>query len=223
MLQISNLIYHYPKTPAPQLAIEAFSLDAGEHAVILGPSGCGKSTLLHLIAAVLKPQQGLLRVANADLTALSARQADEWRGRTIGFLPQRLALVASLSTRENLLLPAYAIGQSEDRARVETLLSALGLADKANAKPHQLSQGQQQRVAIARAIFNRPRLLLADEPTANLDDASCAAAIDVLTEQAATAGASLVIATHDKRVVDALPTAKVMRLAARPTQEAGCV
>lgn len=190
----------------------AFSLAPGAHAIILDPSGCGKSTLLHLIAAILTPQQGVLRVAGIDGASLSPRAADIWRGKTIGFLPQKLALIASLSVRENLLLAAYASGQAADAARADQLLRELGLGDKAGVKPHQLSQGQQQRAAIARAMFNRLRLLLADEPTANLDEASCAAAVKLLTSQAAECGASLVIATHDARVLAALPAASMLHL-----------
>lgn len=212
MLQISELIYRYPNRAAAQLAVPEFSLGAGQHAIVLGPSGCGKSTLLHLIAAILTPQAGRLQVAGTDLTALSPRMADAWRGKTIGFLPQKLALVASLTVRENLLLCAYANGQAQDPARATALLDALGLAGKADARPHQLSQGQQQRVALARALFNRPRLVLADEPTASLDDASCCAAIDLLKAQAAAVGASLLIATHDARVLVALPGTQVLRL-----------
>lgn len=219
MLQISDLSYRYPATDTVQLSVHAFSLAEGEHAVVLGPSGCGKSTLLHLMAAILKPQQGTLRIAGTDIASLSPRASDAWRGKTIGFLPQKLALVPSLTARENLLLAAYANGQAGNIAHAETLLRALGLADKAASKPHQLSQGQQQRIAIARALFNRPKLLLADEPTANLDDAACAAATALLTSQASQAGASLVIATHDARVLSALPAAKVLRLAA-PVKEA---
>ncbi|HEY8099879.1 MAG TPA: ATP-binding cassette domain-containing protein [Burkholderiaceae bacterium] len=213
MLNIEQLSYTY--NTAPVLKVDAFTLASGEHAILLGPSGCGKSTLLHLIAAILTPQQGTLRVAGTDVEKLPPREADGWRGRTIGFLPQRLALVPSLSVRENLLLTAYANGQAADTMRANALLAALGLADKAAAKPHQLSQGQKQRVAVARALFNRPQLLLADEPTANLDDDACATTIDLLTTHASDIGASLVIATHDARVLAALPSAKVMRLAAR--------
>lgn len=212
MLQIKNLSYRYPGATTAQLSVPAFSLAKGEHAVLLGPSGCGKSTLLHLMAAILTSQSGSLLVAGTDPAALAPRAADHWRGRTIGFLPQKLALVASLNVRENLLLAAYANGQSTDPARADGLLQALGLLEKRYAKPHQLSQGQQQRVAIARALFNHPQLLLADEPTANLDDAACIAAIQLLTTQAGVVGASLVIATHDARVLSALPQAKVLRL-----------
>jgi putative ABC transport system ATP-binding protein len=219
MLQISNLRYRYPNASRAQLSVPAFSLAAGAHAIILGPSGCGKSTLLHLLAAILTPQEGELHVAGTDLKTLSPRAADAWRGSTVGFLPQKLALVPSLTVRENLLLPAYANGRTADRTRADALLDALGLADKAGAKPHQLSQGQQQRVAIARAMFNHPALLLADEPTANLDDIACAAVIRLLTAQASAGGASLVIATHDARVLAALPDAAVLRLAP-PLKEA---
>ncbi|WP_460838598.1 ABC transporter ATP-binding protein [Noviherbaspirillum agri] len=218
MLQISDLRYRYPSATSPQLSVQAFSLAKGQHAIILGPSGCGKSTLLHLLAGILTPQQGTLIVAGTDVASLSARAADAWRGKTVGFLPQRLALVPSLSVRENLLLSAYANGGHADVARADALLEALGLSDEAGRKPHQLSQGQQQRVAIARALSNHPMLLLADEPTANLDDSACAAAINLLASQASASGASLVIATHDARVMAALPAAKLLRLSA-PAKE----
>ncbi|MDB5763618.1 MAG: transporter, ATP-binding protein [Herminiimonas sp.] len=216
MLNIDRLSYSY--NTATVLQVDAFVLASGQHAILLGPSGCGKSTLLHLIAAILTPQDGEITVAGTNVKMLSPRAADKWRGETIGFLPQRLALVSSLSVRENLLLSAYANGKVADTARADDLMLRLGLAEKAKAMPHQLSQGQQQRVAIARALFNKPRLVLADEPTANLDDISCAAAITLLTGQAADIGASLVIATHDARVLTALPQAKVMRLT--PVKEA---
>ncbi len=219
MLQISGLTYRYPNSTAAQLSISQFTLEKGMHAVILGPSGCGKSTLLHLIAAILTPQQGEIRVADTDLRMLSRRAADAWRGTNVGFLPQKLALVPSLTVRENILMASYANGRRADVARADAMLDALGIAAKAQAKPHQLSQGQQQRVAIARALFNHPALLLADEPTANLDDEACAAAISVLTAQASRNDASLVIATHDARVLAALPRAKVLRLG-RPGTEA---
>jgi putative ABC transport system ATP-binding protein len=219
MLQISELTYRYPNATDHQLSVPAFSLPKGEHAVIIGPSGCGKSTLLHLLAAILAPQQGEVRVAGVDLRTLSPRAADAWRGSTVGFLPQKLALVPSLTVSENLLMAAYANGQTADASRATTVLRALGLGEKTNAKPHQLSQGQQQRVAIARALFNRPALLLADEPTANLDDEACATVTGLLTAQAGENGASLVIATHDARVLAALPSAKVLPLG-RTSREA---
>ncbi|MES2024546.1 MAG: ATP-binding cassette domain-containing protein [Pseudomonadota bacterium] len=214
MLQISDLTHRYADAQISHLVVPAFSLAQGEHAIIIGPSGSGKSTLLHLIAGILTPQTGALQVAGIDVSSLTSRAADQWRGKTIGFLPQKLALIPSLNAHENILLSAYASGQLNDTVRADALLNALGLADKATAKPHQLSQGQRQRVALARAMFNRPQLLLADEPTANLDDAACNIAIALLLAQVAEIDASLIISTHDARVLHALPQAKVLRLSA---------
>ena len=214
MLQIANLTHRYPGAPTPQLYVPAFTLARGEHAIVIGPSGSGKSTLLHLIAAILTPQSGDITVADTSIATLTPRAADLWRGRHIGFLPQKLALIPSLTARDNILLSAYARGHASDTSRADALLSALGLGVKANARPHQLSQGQKQRVALARAMFNRPQLLLADEPTANLDDASCQSAIALLLAQANEIGASLLLSTHDARVLQALPQGKVLRLQA---------
>lgn len=218
MLQISNLVYRYPASRRPQLKVPSFSLAKGRHAVVLGPSGSGKSTLLHLIAAILKPQEGSLHYAGTNIGALDGRTADNWRGATIGFLPQKLALIPSLPVRQNVLLAGYATGRAQDLARADQLLEALGISSKAGALPHQLSQGQRQRVALARALYNRPTLLLTDEPTANLDDRACAAAIGLLADHADQTGASLIVATHDARVLAALPNAEVLRL--DPPEEA---
>lgn len=212
MIKVSSLRFRYKAQPV--LAVENFHLGTGEHAIVLGPSGCGKSTLLHLLAGILTSQEGNLQVNGTSLRDLRQRDADAWRGKTIGFLPQRLALVPSLTVTENLLLSNYANGLAPDHDRAKTLLQALGLGDKARSHPHQLSGGQKQRVAIARAVFNRPKLLLADEPTANLDDDACRAVIGLLTSQAKEVGASLVVATHDARVTAALPDAAVLRLSA---------
>lgn len=211
MLHLASLTYGYD--PArPLLDIAAFDLPAGRHALLLGPSGCGKSTLLHLLAGILAPQGGRLEVAGTSLPGLTPRQRDSWRGRTVGLLPQQLALVPSLNVLDNVLLPAYASGQRPDPARAASLLDQLGLAGKLAAYPHALSGGERQRAAIARAVFLRPQLILADEPTDNLDDLACTAVVHLLVRQAAQAGASLVIASHDARVRSAMPDAVVLRL-----------
>lgn len=211
MLEIAKLGYAYNGKPV--LQVDEFRLPPGRHALLLGPSGSGKSTLLHLLAGILRPQTGTLRVAGTHLSTLNPRETDAWRGRHIGLVPQQLALVPSLSARDNILLAAYANSAAPDVQRADSLLANLGLADKAEARPHQLSQGQRQRVALARAVYRRPRLILADEPTANLDDQASAAAIALLTELAYAEHASLVIASHDGRVLAALPAAQVLRLA----------
>jgi putative ABC transport system ATP-binding protein len=125
---------------------------------------------------------------------------DRFRGQHIGIVLQRLHLVASLSVVKNLLLAQYLAGVPQDGARVREVLASLEVADKAGAYPHELSFGQAQRVAVARAVVNRPKLLLADEPTSNLDDARCAQAYSLLESQARACGATLVIATHDQRI-----------------------
>lgn len=172
----------------------------GAHWLVLGPSGSGKTTLLHILAGILKPSAGSVVVAGQDLAALSPSELDRFRGRTIGMVLQRLHLVPSLTVAENLLLAQYLAGLPQDRARVREVLERLEIADKARARPHELSFGQAQRVAVARAVVNRPLLLLADEPTSNLDDTRCAQAYGLLESQARACGATLVIATHDARI-----------------------
>lgn len=213
LLTITNLEHRYGG--ATVLSVPSFELPRGRHALLLGPSGSGKSTLLHLLAAILTPQAGRIAVDGVELAMLAPRAADAWRGRHVGFLPQQLALVASLTVRDNVLLASYASGMAADPQRADSLLHELGLAGKASAHPHQLSGGQRQRVAIARAMMSMPRLLLADEPTANLDDSACATVVRLLARQAAQANASLLIASHDARLVAALPDAAVLRLPPR--------
>ena len=164
------------------LRLERFEAAQGEKWLVLGPSGSGKSTLLHILAGLLRPTEGSVEVA-----------------RPIGIVPQKLHLIPSLDVEQNLLLAQYLAGAKQEPARAAQVLAGVALADRAHARPHQLSHGQAQRVAVARAVMNRPRLLIADEPTSNLDDAHCAAALDLLETQAAECGATLVVATHDAR------------------------
>ena len=164
------------------LRLERFEASQGEKWLVLGPSGSGKSTLLHILAGLLRPTEGSVEVA-----------------RPIGIVPQKLHLIRSLDVEQNLLLAQYLAGAKQEPARAAQVLAGVALADRAHARPHQLSHGQAQRVAVARAVMNRPRLLIADEPTSNLDDAHCAAALDMLEAQATECGATLVVATHDAR------------------------
>lgn len=172
----------------------------GETWLVLGPSGSGKTTLLHILAGILKPAEGSVSVAGQDYARLGAGELDRFRGRHIGIVLQRLHLVESLTVMGNLLLAQYLAGLPQDRRRAREVLDGLGLAGKADSHPHQLSHGQAQRVALARALINRPQLVLADEPTSNLDDARCSEAFDLLSSQAAACNATLVIATHDQRI-----------------------
>jgi len=183
------------------LSLAAWQLPRGKHALVLGPSGVGKTTLLHLLAALLRPTSGALAVAGADLCTLKPAACDRWRGAKVGIVFQRLHLISAVSVLDNLRLARSLAGRSTDEGHLWSLLAGLGLSDVAHRRPRELSFGEAQRVAIARAAANRPELLLADEPTAALDDANTERVADMLAAQAETSGASLVVATHDKRLI----------------------
>jgi putative ABC transport system ATP-binding protein len=212
MLEITRLGHAYAGQTV--LSIDSFSLAQGAHALLLGPSGSGKSTLLNLVGGILTLQSGKIALDGDNIGGMAPRAADAWRARHIGLLPQQLALVPSLSVFANIILPSYAAGTPPDLPHVRALLDALSLSAYGSAKPKQLSQGQRQRVALARALYSRPRLLLADEPTANLDDDHCAQVIALLLAQAQAACVSLLIASHDARLVQAFANAQVLRLPA---------
>jgi putative ABC transport system ATP-binding protein len=168
--------------------------------LLSGPSGCGKSTWLALVAGLVKPGAGTLQVADQAVADLNGMAADVWRARTIGFLPQKLHLSAALTVTQNLAMAQWAAGQPEDKHSIAATLTALGVADLGQRKPAQLSGGQAQRVALARAVLLNPKVILADEPTASLDDEAAASAIGLLVQTAGRLHATLVIATHDGRV-----------------------
>jgi len=184
------------------LRLDDWSVAEGESWLVLGPSGSGKTTLLHILAGILAPTEGSVSVAGRALRELPASELDRFRGRNIGIVFQRLHLISSLTILGNLLLAQYLAGASRDIGAARGLLASLGLADKGDSRPRALSFGQSQRAAVARAVVNSPRLILADEPTSNLDDANAAAALDVLLAQARACNAALVIATHDRRIRD---------------------
>lgn len=198
MIAVRGLAHRYGS--AEVLRLSEWSVAHGERWLVLGPSGCGKTTLLHVIAGLIRPTEGEVEVSGESLRALDGARLDRWRGATVGIVLQALHLVRHLSVRDNLRLAQYMAHAAQDDARVADTLAALGVADKAARRPADLSEGERQRVAIARAVVNRPKLLLADEPTANLDDAAAVRAVDLLVDQAERHGATLVVATHDARV-----------------------
>jgi ABC-type lipoprotein export system ATPase subunit len=198
MFEIRKLSHVYDSTEV--LKVDAWQVEQGSEWLVLGPSGSGKTTLLHILAGILKPTAGNVKVAGQDLGALAANELDRFRGRSIGLVLQRLHLMTSLTVIDNLLLAQYLAALPQDRQSAQTVLAGLSLADKIAAYPHQLSFGQAQRVAVARAVVNRPKLLLADEPTSNLDDERCIQALELLQGQARACNATLVIATHDQRI-----------------------
>jgi ABC-type lipoprotein export system ATPase subunit len=187
------------------VAVAVWRAERGSAWLLAGPSGSGKSTVLHLLAGLRAPQRGSVVVDGRDLATLSESARDRWRGQRVGLVPQRLHLIGAVSVRDNLRLAQTMAGLPVDEARIAALLEAVGVGNLAARRPGQLSQGQAQRVAIARAVVNRPALLLADEPTASLDDAHAAAALELLRTQAIETGATLVVASHDARVRSLLP------------------
>jgi putative ABC transport system ATP-binding protein len=185
------------------LALRGVDLDIhdGELVALMGPSGCGKSTLLHLLAGLDRPTAGSIALGEVRVEGLSEAEWALLRRREIGFVFQFFNLVQTLTVAENVDLPALLVGTSrrEARRRREQLLDRLGVSVRADALPSRLSGGQQQRVALARALVNRPRLLLADEPTGNLDSESAREVVALLRELA-DEGQTVLLATHDPRV-----------------------
>jgi len=199
MIRIEALRFGY-RDNEDVLRLDTFELEANSNVLVVGPSGCGKTTLLHLIAGLLLPISGRITIDGQDLGQLPPRARDHFRGQHIGIVLQQFHLLPTLTSLQNLLVAQSVAGLRADRAAAHNMLRALGVDERVNAYPHQLSVGQQQRVAIARALVNRPRLLLADEPTSSLDDEACALVADLLLEATQRQGASLLIATHDTRL-----------------------
>lgn len=192
------------------LRLNEFVLEPESNILVVGPSGCGKTTLLHLIAGLLLPTTGSVVVDGQDLSELSAPARDRFRGRHIGIVLQQFHLLPTLTAMQNLLVAQSIAGLAVDRPAAQVMLNALGVDERVDAYPHQLSVGQQQRVAIARALVNRPKLLLADEPTSNLDDEACASVADLLLDATQRHAVSLVIATHDTRLKSKIPRQLVL-------------
>ena len=177
----------------------------GDFVAMMGPSGSGKSTLLNLIAGIDKPDAGRLAVAGDDITQLGDTELADWRARTVGFIFQFYNLMPVLTAFENVELPLQltALSRAERRERVELLLGMVGLADRMKHYPNELSGGQQQRVAIARALVTDPLLVIADEPTGDLDRQSAAEILKLLDRLNVELGKSIVMVTHDPRAAEA--------------------
>lgn len=200
MLHVRDLRHDYDGQTV--LSLPAFDADAGARWLLLGASGSGKTTLLHVLAGLLRPTHGTVRVDGHDLPAMPEAARDRWRGGAVGVVFQRLHLFETLTVRQNLALAQRLAGTRPDAVRVDEVLDRLEVRGHADAFPASLSTGQRQRVVIARAVVHRPRLLLADEPTASLDDARATQVADLLHHEAEAAGATLVVATHDRRLTD---------------------
>ncbi len=203
VLSVEKLIKRY-RSPEGEVAavvdVAHFSLGEGEQVALRGASGSGKTTFLNLIAGILRADSGRVTVNGEDMTVLSESRRDLLRARHIGYVFQTFNLLQGYTALENVLL-GMMFGPGPDAAFARTLLERVGLRDRINYRPRQLSVGQQQRVALARAVANRPRLVLADEPTGNLDPHHAAESLRTMRELCAETGAALLLVSHDPGVL----------------------
>jgi len=203
IVQIRGLTKLYRHGEIDVTALDNVTLDiaAGEFVALMGPSGSGKSTLLHIIAGIDRPTSGQCRVSDIDVGALSETQLAEWRNTHVGFVFQTFNLIPVLTAFENVELPLLLtrLNARERREHVKTVLELVGLGDRMKHLPRQLSGGQEQRVAIARALVTDPTLLVADEPTGNLDAHSAAEVLGLLQTLNRTAGKTVIMVTHDPK------------------------
>ena len=182
----------------------SFEIDPGAFLAFIGPSGSGKTTLLNLVGCLDKPTSGELQVAGIDVLGLDRRQAAEFRGQNIGFIFQSFNLLAVLTAFENVEYPLIMVQElplAERRDRVLKALQAVGMLEQKNQMPDQLSGGQKQRIAIARALVTRPKLVLADEPTANLDHATAYMILRLMKQMRDNFGITFIFSTHDTRII----------------------
>ena len=180
--------------------VTAFALKEKAHVALSGESGCGKTTFLHLIAGILKADSGRINIGGQEMTALSESKRDRLRATTIGYIFQTFNLLQGHTCLENVLL-GMSFGPGADRAFARSLLDRVGLAERLHHYPRQLSTGQQQRVSVARALANRPRLVLADEPTGNLDHKNARESLKLIREACRENGAALLLVSHDREVL----------------------
>ena len=206
IIRATNISKVYHKTAVPVRAVNNLSLNIseGEFTAIVGPSGCGKTTLLNILGGLDHPTEGKVEIAGTDISTMKDSELIDFRLRNIGFVFQAYNLIPVLTAMENvefiMLLQKKSRKERHDRAM--ELLKRMDIADKANSKPSQLSGGQQQRVAVARALASKPRFILADEPTANLDSASTTNLLDLMAKMNEEQKATFVFSTHDQRVMD---------------------
>ena len=186
---------------------------AGEAVALMGPSGCGKSTVLNLLGGMDRPSGGAVWAGGENVAAMTERQLENYRLRKVGFVFQFFNLIPSLSALENLELPMLmaGLGVDERRGRAENLLDSVGLKAKGFKRPEELSGGEQQRVAVCLALVNDPPIILADEPTGNLDSANAKIITKILIDLASERGKTVIVASHDPKVVEAFPRVCHMR------------
>lgn len=204
-IQVDQLQFTYAHSTF-ELSVDSMHVEPGEHVAIVGPSGCGKTTLLHLVAGILAAQPGMLRVLGQDLGLLSPRARRRFRIANIGLVFQEFELIEYLNVEENILLPFRIDRQlrldRNTRARAAELAEQVGIGNKLKRNVIRLSQGERQRAAICRALITNPDLVLADEPTGNLDPSNKQRIVDLLAEHARRSRASLLVVTHDHSLLN---------------------
>ncbi|UCE93799.1 MAG: ABC transporter ATP-binding protein [Flavobacteriaceae bacterium] len=206
IIQIKNLTKTYHDTEVPVHAVNGIDLDfeEGEFTAIVGPSGCGKTTLMNMIGGLEKPTSGKVVIGGSVMSELSSGDLIDFRLKNIGFVFQAYNLIPVLTAKENVEFIMQL--QNWDRKKMDertiALLESVGLGDKLNSKPNQLSGGQQQRVAVARALASKPKFILADEPTANLDSKATTQLLDIMEKLNREENITFIFATHDQRVMD---------------------
>ncbi len=208
IIEVKNLRRVYDgKAPVTALNDISFEIMSGEFVAIMGRSGSGKSTLLHQLSLIDTPTEGTILLDMIDITELSDIQKTEFRLEHLGYVFQEYALIVEFTTLENVFLPAMALGTASTvyKKRAEELLKLVGLGERLDHYPHELSGGEQQRVAIARALINEPKIVFADEPTANLDSASAQTVLELFSQLNKELKQTIVMVTHepdDKKYVD---------------------
>ena len=198
MFQIQQLKHQYGNRIV--VSIDQMQIEQGEHILLRGASGSGKTTLMHIIAGLLKPTSGGVKIGETDITQLDGAKLDKFRGQHIGMVFQQTHLIKTLNVLENLILAQYMAGKPQDKKHCLSTLKTLNISHVAEQLPEQLSRGEAQRVVIARALVNEPSIILADEPTASLDDKNTEVVINLLISQAKKHNATLFVSTHDNRV-----------------------
>lgn len=206
LIECRDLTKTYKRGATPITPLEGLDLDIeeGTFLALMGPSGSGKTTLLNLIAGIDRPTSGELRIDGRNIGELSARELAHWRSEYIGYIFQLYNLVPVLTAYENVELPLllHSLSRRERHDRVQTALELAGIADRHDHFPRQLSGGQEQRVAIARAIVTDPKIIVADEPTGDLDKSSAAAIMELLQELNSELNRTLIMVTHDPKTTD---------------------
>jgi putative ABC transport system ATP-binding protein len=198
MVVVRDLVRTYP-TKVPTLALRgvSFEIQKGEFVSLMGRSGSGKSTLLHQLALIDTPTSGALEIGGVDVLALSEHQRARYRLEHLGYVFQEYALISEFTALENVLLPAMALEGNHDREHATELLGLVGLGHRLDHYPHELSGGEQQRVAIARSLVNKPKVLFADEPTANLDTESSQIVLELFQRLNEELGQTILMVTHE--------------------------